>query len=414
MKKIIAAFAAAALCALSSPSAFAAGFASESETVLTVQTPYDKNYVSIDWSTSEAETVGVPLCFGEYVLVPTLNKVNKLSEEDGKITASATLDEKVSENVRGVILNGTLIQPARTSLYVIGLEDMSVIRSKTFGEIVTDVAAADGLAYFGYKDGEKYKMCCADISDGLNVVWEYETENAVTSPSGIGDRIIFGDGSSLVVREDNRFVKNEVGAVITYVYAGKYAVFMSCANGELRKLRLDEEGVTEEDSLMSCMLGGKLTAPAGVENHIYVGSAEGFFVVDGLNMEITKCFEELKNSSAPVVTTGSGVRAYTAAPHSDPNGDRWYLYNILDTDKDQTALELAKIVDFTNGKIAVSQSGRMFFRDARGQVWAVSATKPNILVNIIKIALILAIIVMALLILRAWAKKRQEKRPPEY
>lgn len=414
MKKMIASFTAAAISALTALSAFGAGFASEGETALTVQTPYDKNYVSIDWNTSEAETVGVPLCYGEYVLVPTLNKVNKLSEEDGKITAAAVLDEKVSENVRGVILNDTLIQPARTSLYVIGLEDMSVTSSKSFGEIVTDVAAADDLAYFGYTDGEKYKMCCADISDGLNVVWEYETENAVTSPSRIGDRIIFGDGDRLVVRQDDRFVKNDVGAEITYVYAGKYAVFMSCANGELRKLRLDEEGVTEADSLMSCMLGGKLTAPAGVENHIYVGSAEGFFVVDGLNMEVTKCFEDLKNSSAPVVTTGGGVRAYTAAPHADRSGDRWYLYNILDTDEDQTALELAKIIDFTNGKTAVSQSGRMFFRDALGQVWAVSASKPNIIVNIVKIVLIIAIIVMALLILRAWAKKRQEKRPPEY
>lgn len=412
MKKFLSCAAAAVVCSLTALTSFGAGFASENETVLAAQTPYDKNYVSIDWNTAEGETVGVPLTHGEFILLPTLNKVLKLSEKDGSITGSALLDDKVSENVRGVVMNDTLIQPARNSLYVIPLQDMTIRCSREFGEIVTDVAADGDLIYFGHKNGEKYRFC--SVTQKLETVWTYDTESPVTSPARIGDKIVFGAGNKLVVRVGDKFVENDVGAEITHIFAGNYAVFMSCKNGELKKLRLDADGGIEEGSLMSCTLGGELTQPAGIENHIYVGSTEGFFVVDGLNMEIMKSFDELKNSSAPVITTGGGVRAYTAAPHSDPNGDRWYLYSILDTDEKITVSELAKIIDFTNGKTAVSQSGRMFFRDARGQVWVTSASRPNVIVNIIKIILILAIIVMILLIIRAWAKKRQEKRPPEY
>ncbi len=412
MKKFLSVAAAAVICSFTALNAFAAGFATESETVFAAQTPYDKKYVSIDWNTPEGETVGVPLSYGGFTLVPSLNKVNKLSEKDGKAAASAVLGEKVSENSRGVVLNDTLFQPTRTSINVIGLGDMNVVRSERFGEIVTDVAADGDSVYFGYKSEEKYRLCCA--THDLETIWEYESSSAVTSPAKIGDKIIFGSGDKLIVRAGNEFTENPVGAEITHIFAGNYAVFMSCKDGRLAKLRLDADGKTEEDSLMFCEIGGELTQPAGIENHIYVGSTEGFFVVDGLNMEITESFDELKGASAPVVTTGGGVRAYTAAPHSDPNGDRWYLYSVLDTDEALTCSELAKIIDFTNGRTAVSKSGRMFFRDAAGRVWAISATKPNVLVNIVKAVLILAIIVMILLILRAWAKKRQEKRPPEY
>ena len=391
-----------------------AGFASENETVVYAQTPYDKKYVSIDWNTPAGETVGVPIPYGEALLVHTLNKVNRLSEKDGSVEATAEFDEKVSENRKGAVVNGTLIQPTRTSLYAISVDEMNVIGSKRFGEIITDVAVSDDLAFFGYKSGDEFVFCCADFSDNFNPVWEYKSDKAVTSPARIDDMIVFGAGNRLIVRTEDGFAENPVGAEITHVFAGKYAVFMCCSNGELRKLRLDEDGCTEEDSLMSCELGGELTSPAGIDNHLYIGSTDGFFVVDGLNMELTESFAGLENACAPVVTVGSGVRAYTAAPHADSDGDRWYLYSILDTDDELTSSELAKIIDFTDGKISVSESGRMFFRDAKGQVWAISLVKPNTVLAVLKIVLIVAIFVMLLLILRAWAKKRQAKKPPEY
>lgn len=416
MKKFFTAAIAAAAMLFTTLTAFAetTGFASESETVISAQTPYDKKYVSIDWHTFSGETVGVPLTYEEFALIPTQNKVNKLSEKDGSVAAAAEFDEKISENCRGAIVGKTLIQPTRTSIYAVDLTDMSVICSKTFGEICTDIAASDNLVYFGYKDGERFKFVCADIDNQLETVWEYGSDKTVTSPARIGDKIIFGCGEKLIIRVDDDFAENDVGAEIKHVFAGKYALFMSCSNGELRKVRLEADGKAEEDSQGKCALGENLTAPVGVENHIYVGSDEGFFLVDGLNMEVTKEFEELKGASTPIVTVGRGVRAYTAAPHSDPNGSRWYLYSVLDTDEGQTLSELAKIIDFTNGKIAVAKSGRMFFRDANGQVWAISATKPSVIMMIIKIVLIIAVFIMILLILRAWAKKRQAKKPPEY
>lgn len=417
MKKFLTTVIAAALALIMTTlCAFAksAGFAAESETVTAAQTPFDKKYVSIDWNTSQSDTVGVPLTYKDFVLIPTLNKVNKLSEKDGEVAATVEFEEKVSENCRGVVIGDTLIQPTRTKLYAVDLNSMSVNCSKAFGEIVTDIAVSEQLVYFGSRDGNKYKFLCADMSKELETVWEYDSDVPVTSPARIGDMIIFGAGGKLIVRTENGFAENMVPSEITHVFAGEYAVFMSCKNGELLKLRLDENGKTEEDSLLSCEIGGTLTAVSGIENHIYVGSTEGFFAVDGLNMEITKSFDELKNASAPIITTGNGVRAYTAAPHSDPDGDCWYLYSILDTDDAQTASELAKIIDFTDGKATVSQSGKMFFRDAKGKVWAISETEPNVFVNILKIVLLIAIFVMILLILRTWAKKRQEKKPPEY
>lgn len=416
MKKILILFTAVLTLVVISLQAFAdsAGFAAESDMAVSAQTPYDKKYVRIDWNTSPGDTVGVPVPYGEFLLVPTINKVNKHSEKDGAVTASAEFDEKISENCSGAVSDGTLVQPTRTSLYAVRADDMSVICSMSFGEIVTDVAILDGLVYFGYKNSEEYIFCCADLSNGLDTVWEYRTDKAVTAPSRIGGMVIFGAGDKLIARVNNGFAENPVGAEITHIFAGKYAVFMCCSNGELRKLRLDEDGTAEDASPEICTLGGELTAPAGIDNHIYVGSTEGFFLVDGLNMEITKYFDNLENSCAPVVTVGSGVRAYTAAPHTDPDGDRWYLYSVLDTDEAQTASELAKIIDFTDGKIAVSESGRMFFRDAKGQVWAISPVKPSVFVTVIKIVLIIAIFVMILIILRSWAKKRQEKKPPEY
>lgn len=417
MKKLLTSAVAAALTLiLTTLCTFAdsAGFAAESESVVAAQTPFDKKYISIDWNTPQSDTVGVPLTYKDFVLIPTLNKVNKLSEKDGESAATVEFDEKVSENCRGAVIGDTLIQPTRTKLHTVDLDTMSVICSKTYGEIVTDIAVSDQLVYFGFKDENKYKFLCADMSKELETVWEYDSDVPVTSPAKISGMIVFGAGNNLIVRTENGFAENAVSAEITHVFAGEYAVFMSCKDGELLKLRLDENGKTEEDSLLSCEIGGTLTALSGIENHIYVGSTEGFFVVDGLNMEIMKSFDELKNASAPLITTGNGVRAYTAAPHSDPDGECWYLYSILDTDETQTASELAKIIDFTDGKITVSQSGKMFFRDAKGKVWAASETKPNVFVNVLKIVLIIAIFVMILLILRTWAKKRQEKKPPEY
>ncbi|MBD5129282.1 MAG: hypothetical protein HDT43_05100 [Ruminococcaceae bacterium] len=418
MKKTIMCITAALTFLLTGMAALAenTGFADESAAV-NAKTPYNKDYVRIMWSTPEAETAGVPLADGDFLLVPTLNKVNKLTQKDGKLTASAEFDEKVSENNSGAVQNGVLVQPARTKIFVVNTENMQTLCSAEFGEIVTDVALLGDFAYFGVKSGENYKYVCANFTDGLKTVWEYAADSPVTSPSLFKEYILFGSGENLVVHDYkvDYYAENPVGAEITAVCAGRYAVFMSGADGNMYKLRLTDEGKTEEETLISCAIGGTLTAPAELNNRVYVGSSEGFFVLDGLNMEVVKEFPELKNPSAPFICTGRGQRAYTAAPHSDSGETRWYLYNVLDGDDGNVSLhELAKIIDYTDGRAAVSTNGTMFFRDAKGQVWAICERENDLFTIIIKVVLMLAIVVMVMVIVRAWAKKRNENKPPQY
>lgn len=393
-----------------------AGFAVESEKAIPAKTPYNKKYVEIIWNTKEGENVGVPIADGETLLLPSLNKIFKLSEKDGNILGIAELTEKVSVDHSGAVLNGRLIQPTRTSLFAVDTDSMEVTSSAQFGEITTDVGITENHAYFGYKADNENKFICADVNNGFEKVWEYSSEYEITSPSFFGDWIIFASGSSLIVHnaDNGEYISNEIGAEITHVFSGKYAVFMTAKDGNMYKLRLNDDGTAEKDSLASCEIGGTLTAPAELENRLYVSSDEGFFVIDGLNMEVRETYTEMKNASPPIICYGNGQRVYTAAPHSDPSGDRWYLYSILDSEDELTVEEVAKIIDFSNGKAAVSQSGVMYFRDAHGQLWAIAETQPSVFMMILKVALMLIIIVLLILILRAWAKNRAAKRPPEY
>lgn len=416
MKKLITNFAALAASAIMlTTTAFAdsSGFAVEKERALPARTPYDKNRVEILWSTDESETAGVPLADGEFVLLPTLNTVQKISEKDGKITSSAALNDKVSENVRGAVLNGILVQPARSTLYTVDIESMSVLCSKQFGEIITDVALIDELAYFGVKTDVGYSFLCADYKNNFDVKWEYQSEYAPTSPALFKEFVLFGAGEDLTVyrADGSDFKENSVGAEITNVFAGKYAVFMTASDGNLYKLRLTDDGSTEKDTLTSCKVGGMLTAPAEYNNRVYIGSTDGFFVLDGLNMEVLKAYPELKNSSAPIITYGTGQRAYTVAPNAQLNRD--VLYGILDTEDGQTSSEIAKLIGY-GGKCAVSQSGTMYFRNTDGKLWAIAVSRNNVLMMILKVVLTLAIIAMMIIIILSWSKQRKAKRPPEY
>lgn len=394
-----------------------AGFNDEKGFVFPAKTPYDKSSVEIMWHTAEGETVGVPLCDAEYAYLPTLNKVRKIDGK-GNFTATAELSEKVSENYSGALCGGILIVPARTSLYKINTENMEILSEKTFGEISTNVGIIGNLVYFGIREDENYRFICADISDNFKQVWSFVCEEKITSPALFGRFVVFGAGGKLVVcdkatGESHENIITENDATITNVYAGKYAVFMTCSDGALRKVRLESEGSAEEDSLEELTLGKGLTAMAEFNNRVYLGSEDGFFIVDGLNMELIKKYPELKNSCAPVVCYGSGQRVYTAAPHLDEGRDVWYLYGILDTEEEQSVFEIAKILDFENGRIAVSVSGIMYFRDAEGALWAIQIPKNNIFLSILKIVLTLAIIVLAVATISALAKRRTRKTPPK-
>ena len=389
-----------------------AGFASENEFVTAAKTPYDKKYVKILWNTSESSDAGIPLSKDGFIFIPTSNRVNKLSERDGKLSASAELEEKVSTEYRGVIVGNTLVQPTRTGICLIKTDDMSVVNYKKFGEISTNLAVSDNILFFGAKTDAGYSFFCSDMSDNFNIIAEYKSENQPSSPALFNNLIVFSCGEKLVCfsKTDKSFTENSVGAKINHIYAGKYAIFMSGDDGFMYKLRLSDDGKTEPESLMKCEVGGVLTAPAEIENRLYVGSTEGFFILDGLNMEITKKFTEMKNACAPVITLGSGLRIYTVAP-VETDGGKWYLYGIFDSDSEQNVNEIVKILDFRNGKITVSDSGIMYFRDNLGQVWAITIPETDVLAIVLKILITIAIIVMLILIIRAWVKKHSGNKP---
>lgn len=387
-----------------------AGFKGE-EQVVNAGTPYDKGYVEIRFSTGEAETAGVPLAYKEFLISPTGNKIHKIDGKTGETVLSAELSEKVSESFCGAITNDVLFQPARTTVFAVELENMSVKCSRQFGEIITDIAAIDGLIYFGVKNNDEYSFICADAGKNLETVWELKSERAVTSAGLFGEYVIFASGNKLVChsKTGDDFKENEISGIITNVYAGKYAVFMTAEGGTLYKIRLETDGSAEEGSLMSLEIGGELSAPAESENKLFVSSTNGFYAVDALNMDIVKAYPELKNGCDPVITTGSGFRAYVVAPVEKEG--KWYLYSVLDNDDDLTLSEIVKIIDFTNGKIAVSDSGIMYFRDANGQIYALGIRENDIFTIVLKLVIFIAIIVFLVLILRAWIKKHSDKTP---
>lgn len=412
MKKFVSLIIAAVYAALLGTSVFAqsAGFKGE-DLVSPARTPYDKSYVEIRFSTGEAQTAGVPLAYKEFLISPTGNKIHKIDEKTGKTVVSAELSEKVSEDFSGAIINDVLFQPARTMIFAVDLEDINVKFSKQVGEITTDISAADDLIYFGVKNDDGYSFICADASHDLETVWEYKCENPVTSAGLFGEYVIFGSGEKLVchLKAENDFKENEIGGIITHVYAGKYAVFMTAEGGTLYKVRLEADGSAEKDSLMSLEIGGELSAPAESENKLFVSSTNGFYAVDALNMDVIKAYPELKNGCEPIISTGSGFRAYVVAPVVSEG--KWYLYSVLDNNDELTLSEIVKIFDFANGKTAVSDSGIMYFRDANGQIYALAIRENDIFTIILKLVIFIAIIVFLVLILRAWIKKHSDKTP---
>lgn len=389
------------------------GFAVESELALPAKAPYDTKYVNIQWNTDEADTAGVPVAEGTHFLLPVGNKVKKLAEENGELLGSAELNEKVSESCRGAALGGTLVQPTRTSLYTINTDDMSVISSKGFGgNISTDVALDGNYAYFGVKLESGSRFYCVDFTDGFSVVWEYECAGDVTAATMSGGRIIFGAGTNLVVRsaDGTDFAETDIGAEITGApFAGEYAVFIPAADGRIYKLRLNDDGTMEEDSLVYCEVGGNVTPPAVFNGRLYTTSDEGFFIIDSLNMEVIEKFDNMKGGSAPFVCYGNGPRVYVVAPMEG----YWCLYTVFDPGEgsDPEETKLAKLDNYEGGRAAVSAAGTLCMRDGLGRLYALTVAEYSIVYIILKLVLFLALIVLVVLWLRFVIKKRTKDKP---
>ena len=392
------------------------GFYTEKELALAVKAPYDTKYVNISWNTDETEEVGVPLSWNSTVLLPVGAKVNQLSAKDGSLTASVELSEKVSENCRGAVLGNTLFQPTRTGAALINAQTMTVVSQRSFGAPITsDAAIIDNLAYFSLGTEGDYTFRCVDLSNDLSTVWEYNSAYPISAPTLYEEYVVFTTGTKLVccAAADGTAVENDLGISMTGTpFAGQYALFTSAEDGCVYKLRLNADGTVEEGTLTPCNLGGELSSPVQFDGKLYVSSTEGFFILDSLNMEVLNSYPEIAGGTAPLICYGNGTRIYTVAPLED----YWCLYSICDMEalEEPQVSKLAKLVNFEGGRIAVSQSGKMFFRDGVGRVYALEVVEYSVLMIVLKLVLLLALFVIFIFWLKTWAKKRNQNKPPQY
>jgi outer membrane protein assembly factor BamB len=293
---------------------------------------------------------------------------------------------------------------------------MQVVSSRSFdGAVCTDAAMIDNLAYFGISGESGYEFVCVDLSDELKTVWEYKSEDRISSAAVYGDYVVFGCGSKLVSCDykSGAATETEIGAEISGApFAGEYAIYLSGADGNVYKLRLNDDGTAEDGTLTPCEVGGTLSSPLAWNGRVYVSSSEGFYILDSLNMDIMQSYPEIKSGTDPIVCYGNGSRVYLVAQSTD----YWCLYSIYDIDDldEPDVSQLAKLENFEGGRIAVGSGGTMYFRDGVGRLYALAVAPYSILMIVIKLILLLALIVILFIWLRQWAKQRNAKKPPQY
>lgn len=421
IKKFIGAAAAVFMAAALSLGAYAdavvnRGFRTESELVTAAKTPYDGKYTNIAWNTESSDGAGVPVPLSDSVLFPVGNRVLKLAENTGEELGRAELTEKVSPDCRGAVVGNRLIQPTRTGLAVIDTGSMTVEYYRSLGaDIVTDAAAVGDIAFVGVKLDDGGSVICLNMSRELETLWEQHSESVPTAPALSGDNVIFGMGSFLFVYNigGNGFADIPLPTEISgSPFAGEYAVYFSGSDGKSYKLRLNADGTLEEDSLISCDIGGELSSPVAWNGRLYVASSEGFYILDSLNMEIMEELTDIKSGTDPIITYGNGPRAYLLYPE----GEYWNFCSILDAEGlEQPEVTIpARLEDFEGGRLEVSAAGTMYFRDGIGRLYAAQVAPFDLLTIIVKLVLLLALIVLVFLILRYWAKSRNANKPPQY
>lgn len=387
------------------------GFRTESALVSSAKTPYEGKYTNVQWQTDKAESIGVPVAYGESVLLPSGSKVLRLAEENGFELAAVSLPEEVCSAYSGAMLGDVLVQPTKSGLCTIDFTSGEVTSHKSFGDSVdSDVSLIDGLAYFSVKNGDSETFCCADTSD-MSLKWQYTAQADITSATVQGDYVIFGAGNSLVSCHYTDGMVCEIpleSEVTSTPFATEYAVFFATGSSTA-KLRLNKDGTYEEDTLVLCETGENTSAPVIYDSRLYTVSDSGFHILDSLNMEITYSFADIKGGSDPVITYGTGTRIYTVGRYQE----RWALYSVLDagSDIEPTYTALAGLDDFTDGRVSISAAGTMYYRDAYGRLFALTRVEYDIVGIVIKLLVLTAIIAGVFIWLRQIAKRREDLYP---
>lgn len=401
-------------CAALTTCAFAdsAGFRNEKGLVSTARAPYDNKYTNIQWQLEASENVGAPVAYGDSVLIPSGSEILRYSEASGTKMTSIKLGGEICAEYSGVMNGSVLLQPLENGICTVDFADGSVTASREFGDIDSDVAVIDDMAYFSAKNGSDETFYCVKLNNELSTLWAFTTEADITSPTVQGDNIIFGAGDKLVTchYKDGTSHEIPVGAEITAApFASQYAVFVTTGNTSV-KLRLNDDGTMEEDSLISCKTGEDSSAPLAYNSKLYVTSAEGLHILDSINMEITHTIPEIKNGSDPFICRGNGTRVYTVSEYSEGG---MALHSVYDEGEDNEPIDkiLALLQNYDGGKSAVSENGTLYFRDGTGRVYALTLVEYDIFQMVIKLVLLAALIVGVFIWIRMLAKRKSQSYP---
>ncbi len=402
---------------MTSAGAESLGFRNEAALVHEAKTAYDNKYTNIQWNTEAAENVGAPIAYGESVLVPMGKSIFRYAEENGFKEAEIKLPEEVCTGYSGVMSGTTLVQPTQSGVCTVDFATGEITSHKSFdGSVDSDVAVIDDMAYFSIKNGEGETFCCVELSAELPVLWEYTSQADITSPTVQGDFVIFGAGDKLVTAHytDGAPVEIPVGDVITGApFASMYAVYFTTEGGDTVKLRLNDDGTMEEETLVTCETGANSSAPLAHNNRLYVTSDSGLHILDSINMESIEVLPDIAGGSAPFLTRGNGPRIYTVAPYE---GGRWALYSVYDPGEDvepQTEI-LAVMENYEGGSACVSDAGTMYFRDGIGRVYALTPVGYNLLIIIIRLLVLVLLIAGVFLWIRMVGKRRAAANSYKY
>lgn len=392
-----------------------AGFSGEEKYITPAAAPHSNKYTQIQWGGDiQRDGCGIPLSYKDKMLLPAENSVIALNESDGSIADSMELPENCSTEYSGAVLGTKLLQPTENGVCIIDMEDMTLSNSYTFdGTIAADCAMTEKYGYTAIELDGGYEFLCFELSsDELKVLWSMELKEHPSAAAIQGDNIIFAAGDSIFTHDYKSDVSHEipVGKKISGApFASQYAVFFTTEDGNAGKVRLNADGSMEDDTLTFCKVGSAPSSPVAWNGRLYTATADGFYILDNLNMEVTYIISDIKGGCTPQVHYGSGPYIYTVAPREE----RWAIYSVLDMDdsSEPTYSILAQMDNFSKGAFCASEKGSLYFLDAIGRTYSLTLAPFDLFGLILRLIVLLALLVLVFIWIKKVAKRRENLRP---
>lgn len=392
-----------------------AGFSGEKKYITPSAAAHSNKYTQIQWGGDvERENCGIPIAYGDKVLLPSGDSILAIKEATGETAETVALPGECSTEYSGALLGNTLLQPTLNGIAVINTLDLNVVSSRTFGgSVASDCAMIDDMGYLAVQMDDGYELMCIDLSGSeLDTVWSFHVEEKPSALAVQGDYVIFAAGSSIYTHDYKTDSCSEipVGKEIAGApFASQYAIFFTTEDGNAGKLRLNSDGTLEEDTLTFCAIGAEPSSPVAWNGRLYISTADGFYILDNLNMEVSYIMTDIKSGCTPQVHYGSGPYIYTVGKYED----KWAIYSILDMDdsSEPSYSILARIEYFENGAFCASNNGSLYFRDDVGRLYSLTIVPENVWALIIRLVVLLALLVLVFVWIKKVAKRRENLRP---